>query len=69
MPFDREQMKVKAAELAAKNAFIDRSSWKYEALFGRLYTSARYEYRGKVAKTRFQRDCLTESRRSFQACV
>ena len=69
MPFDRERMKVKAAELAAKGAFIGTSSWKYEGWFGRLYTSARYEYRGKVAKTRFERDRLTESRRSFQACV
>jgi hypothetical protein len=28
--FDRAQMKVKAAEFAAKGVFIGTSSWKYE---------------------------------------
>src|SRR2546428_105099 len=70
MPFDREQMKVKAADLAAKGVFIGTSSWKYEGWFGQLYTPARYEYRGKVAKTRFERDCLTEYAEVFKTvCV
>jgi uncharacterized protein YecE (DUF72 family) len=60
MPFDREQMTKKAAALAAKGVYIGTSSWKYEGWFGQLYTPARYEYRGKVAKTRFERDCLGE---------
>jgi hypothetical protein len=29
MPFDREQMKVKAAELAARGVYVGTSSWKY----------------------------------------
>jgi uncharacterized protein YecE (DUF72 family) len=53
-------MKQKAAELASKGVFIGTSSWKYEGWFGQLYTPARYTYRGKVAKTRFERDCLRE---------
>ena len=65
MPFDREQMKDKAAELAAKGVFIGTSSWKYEGWFDQLYTPARYEYRGKVAKARFERDCLREFERRF----
>ena len=69
MAFDRERVKVHAADLAAKGVFIGTSSWKYDGWFGQLYTPARYEYRGKVAKTRFERDRMTESRRSFQACV
>jgi uncharacterized protein YecE (DUF72 family) len=70
MPFDREQMKKQAAELAAKGVFIGTSSWKYEGWFGQLYTSARYEYRGKVAKTRFERDCLREYAEVFKTvCV
>jgi hypothetical protein len=28
MPFDREQMKAKAAELAAKSISVGTSSWK-----------------------------------------
>ena len=70
MPFDRERMKVKAAELAAKGVFVGTSSWKYEGWFGQLYTPARYEYRGKVAKTRFERDCRTEYAEVFTTvCV
>ena len=70
MPFDRELIKAKAAELAAKGVFIGTSSWKYEGWFGQLYTAARYEYRGKVAKTRFQQDCLGEYAEVFKTvCV
>lgn len=70
MAFDREKMKQKAAALAAKGVFIGTSSWKYEGWFGQLYTPARYEYRGKVAKTRFDRDCLREYAEVFKSvCV
>ncbi len=56
MAFDRDQMKKKAVALAAEGVFIGTLSWKYEGWFSQLYTPARYEYRGKVAKTRFERD-------------
>ncbi len=70
MPFDRNQMKRKAAELAAKGVFIGTSSWKYEGWLDQLYTPARYEYRGKVARTRFERDCLSEYAEVFKTvCV
>ena len=37
---------------------------------GQLYTPARYEFRGKLAKTRFQRDCLSEYADVFKSvCV
>jgi hypothetical protein len=37
---------------------------------GQIYTPARYEYRGKVAKTRFERDCLAEYAEVFKTmCV
>jgi len=66
MAFDRDQMKKRAAALAASGVFIGTSSWKYEGWFGQLYTPARYEYRGKVAKTRFERDCLHEYAEVFK---
>jgi uncharacterized protein YecE (DUF72 family) len=70
MAFDREAIKQRAAELAAKGVFIGTSSWKYEGWFGQLYTPTRYEYRGKVAKTRFERACLTEYAEVFKTvCV
>src|SRR6266436_4846761 len=63
-------MKRKAAELAAKGVFIGTSSWKYEGWLDQLYTPARYEYRGKVAKTRFERECLAEYAEVFKTvCV
>lgn len=70
MPFNRDQMKVKAAELASQGVFIGTSSWKYEGWLNQLYTPARYEYRGKVATTRFERSCLAEYAEVFKTvCV
>lgn len=63
-------MKQAAADLAARGVFIGTSSWKYEGWLGRLYNSARYEYRGKFARTRFERDCLGEYGEVFKTvCV
>jgi uncharacterized protein YecE (DUF72 family) len=70
MAFDREQTGKKLAALAAKNVFIGTSSWKYEGWLGQLYTPSRYEYRGKVAAKRFERDCLNEYADVFKTvCV
>jgi uncharacterized protein YecE (DUF72 family) len=70
MPFDREWMKAKAAELAVKGVFIGTSSWKYEGWRGMLYDEARYVYRGKFARTRFERLCLAEYAEVFKTvCV
>ncbi len=55
MSFDREALKLKAAKLAAEGIFIGTSSWKYEGWMNMLYSPDRYEYRGKVAKTRFEK--------------
>jgi uncharacterized protein YecE (DUF72 family) len=70
MAFDRERMKAKATALAAQGVFIGTSSWKYQGWLDQLYTPGRYEYRGKVAATRFERDCLAEYAEVFKtACV
>jgi len=58
MPFDRATIQNAAARLAQQGVYIGTSSWKYDGWFDQLYTPARYEYRGKVAKTRFERECL-----------
>ena len=70
MPFNRDRAKQTAAALAGTGVFIGTSSWKYEGWFGQLYTPARYEYRGKVAIKRFERDCLAEYAEVFKTvCV
>jgi uncharacterized protein YecE (DUF72 family) len=70
MPFDREQMTKAAADLAGKGVYVGTSSWKYEGWLGQFYRPERYEYRGKVAKTRFNRDCLGEYAEVFKTvCV
>jgi uncharacterized protein YecE (DUF72 family) len=48
MAFDRKQIQLKAAELAARGVFIGTSSWKYAGWLGQLYTPVRYQ-KAKVA--------------------
>jgi uncharacterized protein YecE (DUF72 family) len=70
MPFDRAIVKRRVAALAAKGIYLGTSSWKYEGWLGQIYTASRYEYRGKVAKTRFERECLSEYAEVFKTvCV
>jgi uncharacterized protein YecE (DUF72 family) len=70
MPIDRAALQATAARLAQKGVYVGTSSWKYEGWFDQLYTPARYEYRGKVARTRFQRECLSEYAEVFKTvCV
>jgi uncharacterized protein YecE (DUF72 family) len=70
MPFDREHMKQQAARLAARGVFIGTSSWKYAGWRGMLYDEARYVYRGKLAETRFEKNCLAEYAEVFKTvCV
>src|SRR6185295_8279201 len=70
MSFESHKIKPILASLASKGVFIGTSSWKYEGWFGQLYTPSRYEYRGKVAKTRFERNCLSEYAEVFKTvCV
>jgi uncharacterized protein YecE (DUF72 family) len=70
MTFSREQLAEQATNLAAQGVFIGTSSWKYPGWFGMLYDRARYEYRGKFAQTRFNRECLAEYAEVFKTvCV
>jgi len=60
MSFDRAVLAKAVRELAQKGIYIGTSSWKYPGWCGMLYESARYDYRGKFAMTRFERNCLEE---------
>lgn len=70
MKFDREKVRQEARALAARNILIGTSSWKYEGWLNQLYDPARYQYRGKVAKSRFESGCLEEYAQTFKTvCV
>jgi len=70
MAFNRETIKPQIDSLAAANVLIGTSSWKYEGWLGQLYSGEKYEYRGKVAKTRFEAGCLEEYSEIFPTvCV
>ena len=70
MTFDREQIAQRVSQLAAKNIYIGTSSWKYEGWLGQLYSPERYQYRGKLAKNRFEAGCLEEYASTFKTvCV
>src|SRR5215470_8320437 len=67
---NRENLKQQSADLAIQGVFIGTSSWKYPGWRGMLYDSARYEYRGKFAESRFNRGCLAEYAEVFKTvCV
>jgi len=64
--FRREQARLKLAELSSRGVFLGTSSWKYAGWCGMLYDRARYEWRGKFAESRFNRNCLAEYAEVFK---
>ena len=63
-------MTAKLAELASQGVYIGTSSWKYAGWRGTLYDEGRYVYRGKIAESRFERECLREYAEVFKTvCV
>lgn len=70
MAFDRAIVKENVQKLAQRGVLIGTSSWKYPGWSGQLYDSARYEYRGKFALSRFEKNCLSEYGEVFKTvCV
>ncbi|MBN1587536.1 MAG: DUF72 domain-containing protein [Candidatus Omnitrophica bacterium] len=51
--------------LARQGIYLGTSSWKYLGWVGSIYSKDRYLYRGKMARTRFDRDCLAEYAETF----
>ncbi|HEX2862752.1 MAG TPA: DUF72 domain-containing protein, partial [Lacunisphaera sp.] len=64
--FDLQALRMRVAALAEGGIYIGTSSWKYPGWLGQLYTRSRYEYRGRFAETRFERDCLREYAETFR---
>ncbi len=57
---ERQKMIERAAALANKGVFVGTSSWKYPGWCGQIYTSARYEHKGKLNERLFKASCLKE---------
>src|SRR6266478_6078697 len=63
-------MKQRLMDLAVQGVFVGTSSWKYPGWCGTLYDRARYEWRGKFAESRFNKNCLSEYAEVFKTvCV
>ena len=59
-----------AKRLAGQGVLIGTSSWKYPGWCGLLYRRSLYEWRGRFAESRFNRDCLSEYAEVFKSvCV
>jgi len=68
--FDRTKYAPLIASLARIGCHFGTSSWKYEGWLASFTPPSRYEYRGKIAESRFKRDCLTEYAETFRTvCV
>ncbi len=68
--FDLPHFRARVAALAERHVYVGTSSWKYEGWFGQIYNPVRYEYRGRVATSRFEQNCLAEYAETFRTvCV
>jgi uncharacterized protein YecE (DUF72 family) len=63
--FDRAGLAARLGLLAAQNIWIGTSSWKYDGWLGQIYTSDRYETRGRFSHKRFESECLAEYAETF----
>jgi len=69
-PFHKHGLREQLAALAGKGVYIGTSSWKYPGWIGTVYDEGRYLWRGKFARSRFERDCLAEYAETFKTvCV
>jgi len=64
--FERNNLRQSLAHLATRGVYVGTSSWKYPGWCGTVYESSRYHFRGKFAKSRFERDCLVEYAETFK---
>ena len=58
--FDRDGLRDRLRELAARGIRIGGSSWKYEGWVDQIYSRSRYRTRGRFSKKLFEETCLSE---------
>jgi uncharacterized protein YecE (DUF72 family) len=67
LAFDRDALRDRLRELAARGIRIGGSSWKYEGWLGQIYTRSRYQTRARFSKKLFEDTCLQEYASVFPA--
>jgi uncharacterized protein YecE (DUF72 family) len=65
--FDRDRLRTRLLELAARRIYIGGSSWKYQGWLDQIYTRSRYTTRGRFSKKLFEETCLQEYASVFPA--
>jgi len=65
--FDRDRLRERLNELAARGIFLGGSSWKYEGWLGQIYSRSRYQVRGRFSERLFEETCLSEYATVFPA--
>jgi uncharacterized protein YecE (DUF72 family) len=65
--FDRERLRDRLQEFAARGIYIGGSSWKYEGWLDQIYRRSRYLTRGRFSKKLFEETCLQEYASIFPA--
>jgi uncharacterized protein YecE (DUF72 family) len=65
--FDRNGLRDRLRELAARGIYIGGSSWKYEGWLDQIYRRSRYQVRGRFSKKLFEDTCLGEYAEIFPA--
>src|SRR5664280_1126105 len=55
-----EEMRQGVKAWAEQGVFFGGSSWKYQGWLGQIYSSDRYQVRGKFSAKQFERHCLEE---------
>ena len=63
--FDRERLRQRLSELAARGILVGTSSWKYEGWIDQIYSRHRYLVRGKFSQRAFEAECLSEYASTF----
>ena len=58
--FDRDRLRDRLNNLAARGVYIGGSSWKYEGWLDQIYSRDRYRTRGRFSKKLFEETCLSE---------
>ncbi|MHC5539155.1 DUF72 domain-containing protein [Singulisphaera rosea] len=59
-PPQAERLAPRLKEFAERGVYFGTSSWKYPGWLGSIYSTRRYETRGRFSQAKFDEECLAE---------